>query len=135
VTAVPYVSSPPSPLARDNAQVDYFNPVDGDEVPVPHYGLQCPSYELWKEIVDRVEAAGIPFIIKPTLRFKGMPGEQVRTTRTKAESNAVLRVCATLSRARVATVRVAVDVLLQGPVRQQSRIQAHGPSRAPVREV
>ena len=56
--------------------VDYFNPVDGDEVPVPHYGLQCPTYDQWKEIVDRVKAAGIPFIIEPTLRFKGMPGEQ-----------------------------------------------------------
>ena len=27
-------------------------------------------------IVDRVKAAGVPFIIEPTLRFEGMPGEQ-----------------------------------------------------------
>ena len=55
---------------------DYVNPVDGDEVPVPHFGLQMPTYELWKDVVDRVKAAGIPFIIEPTLRFEGAPGEQ-----------------------------------------------------------
>ena len=35
-----------------------------------------PTYELWKDVVDRVKAAGIPFIIEPTLRFEGAPGEQ-----------------------------------------------------------
>jgi extradiol dioxygenase family protein len=54
---------------------DYYNPVDGDEVPVPHFGLQLKLDE-WKEVVKRVEDANIPWIIKPTLRFKGMPGEQ-----------------------------------------------------------
>jgi len=63
-------------VGEEYKPVDYFNPVDGDEVPVPHYGLQCPTYELWREIVERVKAAGIPFIIEPTLRFEGMPGEQ-----------------------------------------------------------
>ena len=54
---------------------DYFNPVDGDEVPVPHFGLQLTLPE-WQDIVKRVEAANIPWIIKPHLRFKGAPGEQ-----------------------------------------------------------
>ena len=38
-------------------------------------GLQLKLDE-WKEVVKRVEDANIPWIIKPTLRFKGMPGEQ-----------------------------------------------------------
>ena len=54
---------------------DYYNPVDGDEVPVPHFGLQL-TLPQWQELVQRVEAAGIPWVIKPTLRFQGMPGEQ-----------------------------------------------------------
>lgn len=55
---------------------DYYNPVDGDEVPVPHFGLQCPTYELWQNVIDRVKAAGVSFIVEPTLRFEGQPGEQ-----------------------------------------------------------
>ena len=54
---------------------DYFNPVDGDEVPAPHFGLQLTLPE-WQDIVKRVETANIPWIIKPHLRFKGAPGEQ-----------------------------------------------------------
>ena len=49
--------------------------MDGDEVPVPHFGLQL-TLSQWQELVARVEAAEIPWIIAPTLRFKGMPGEQ-----------------------------------------------------------
>ena len=63
-------------VGEDYKAQDYVNPVDGDEVPVPHFGLQMPTYELWKDVVDRVKAAGIPFIIEPTLRFEGAPGEQ-----------------------------------------------------------
>ena len=55
--------------------VDYYNPVDGDEVPVPHFGLQLTLPEL-QDMVKRVEAAKIPWVIKPHQRFKGMPGEQ-----------------------------------------------------------
>jgi extradiol dioxygenase family protein len=54
---------------------DYFNPVDGDEVPVPHSGLALTVDE-FHEMADRVRKAGVPFIIEPHLRFEGMPGEQ-----------------------------------------------------------
>mmetsp|Transcript_23724 Transcript_23724/g.71161 ORF Transcript_23724/g.71161 Transcript_23724/m.71161 type:complete len:188 (+) Transcript_23724:227-790(+) len=63
-------------VGEDYRCQDYVNPVDGDEVPVPHYGLQCPTKEQWDEIVARVEAAGIEWVIEPTLRFEGAPGEQ-----------------------------------------------------------
>jgi uncharacterized protein len=56
---------------------DYFNPVDGDEVPVPHFGLAL-TVEQFHALADRLRKAGIQFIIEPTLRFQGMPGEQVR---------------------------------------------------------
>ena len=62
-------------VGNDYRCVDYFNPVDGDEVPVPHTGLAL-TVEQFHELAARVEAAGIEFIIKPHLRFQGMPGEQ-----------------------------------------------------------
>ena len=54
---------------------DYYNPVDGDEVPVPHMGLAL-TVEQFHELAERLKAAGIEFIIEPHLRFEGMPGEQ-----------------------------------------------------------
>lgn len=51
------------------------NPVDGHEVPVPHFGVVLSMVE-WKALARRLEAAGAEFIIPPTIRFKGQPGEQ-----------------------------------------------------------
>lgn len=51
------------------------NPVDGHDVPVPHFGVVL-SLEQWQELADRLEAAGTEFVIAPTIRFKGQPGEQ-----------------------------------------------------------
>ena len=56
--------------------MDYYNPVDGDDVPVPHFGIVCPSLEEFNTLADKVRKAGINFIIEPHLRFKGAPGEQ-----------------------------------------------------------
>jgi uncharacterized protein len=50
--------------------MDYFNPVDGDEVPVPHSGLVL-SVDQFHHLAHRVREAGIPFIIEPHLRFQG----------------------------------------------------------------
>jgi extradiol dioxygenase family protein len=53
----------------------HYNPVDGDQVPVPHYGVVL-NMKNWKELADRLEMANVNFIIEPTIRFKGKPGEQ-----------------------------------------------------------
>lgn len=51
------------------------NPVDGDEVPVPHFGVLLePS--AWQELADRLVAEGVSFVIEPHVRFQGEPGEQ-----------------------------------------------------------
>ena len=55
--------------------IDYYNPVDGDDVPVPHAGLAL-SVDQFHALAERVRKAGVEFIIKPHLRFKGAPGEQ-----------------------------------------------------------
>lgn len=51
------------------------NPVDGEDVPVPHFGLVL-EMEDWKQLAARLQAAGTEFVIAPTIRFEGSPGEQ-----------------------------------------------------------
>ncbi|MEO1487818.1 MAG: VOC family protein [Pseudomonadota bacterium] len=51
------------------------NAVDGEDVPVPHFGLVL-SMEAWRDLAARLEAAGIDFVIAPTVRFAGQAGEQ-----------------------------------------------------------
>ncbi len=62
-------------LAPDAAPRRVTNPVDGEEVPVPHFGLVLPMAE-WKRLAERLENAGVNFVIPPTIRFEGEPGEQ-----------------------------------------------------------
>jgi uncharacterized protein len=51
------------------------NPVDGDDVPVPHFGIVL-AMEEWKSLAARLQDADIDFVIAPTIRFEGQPGEQ-----------------------------------------------------------
>jgi hypothetical protein len=51
------------------------NPVDGEDVPVPHFGLVLPMDE-WNALAERLRSAGADFVIPPTVRFAGQPGEQ-----------------------------------------------------------
>lgn len=51
------------------------NPVDGDPVPIPHFGLVLTLAE-WEELAGRLQAAGVDFEIEPHVRFRGQPGEQ-----------------------------------------------------------
>src|SRR5262245_58146969 len=51
------------------------NPVDGDDVPVRHFGVVLP-WEEWEGWVARLRAAGVKFLIEPHVRFRGRAGEQ-----------------------------------------------------------
>ena len=51
------------------------NPVDGDDVPIPHFGVLL-SVADWHSLADRLTEAGIEFVIEPHLRFDGVAGEQ-----------------------------------------------------------
>jgi extradiol dioxygenase family protein len=62
-------------LAPDAVQVRATNPVDGDEVPVPHFGLVLAMRD-WQALAERLVGAGVEFVIPPTVRFAGQPGEQ-----------------------------------------------------------
>jgi extradiol dioxygenase family protein len=51
------------------------NDVDGDDVPVPHFGLLLTP-EDWQALADRLTAADTEFVIEPHVRFVGEVGEQ-----------------------------------------------------------
>ena len=53
----------------------HTNPVDGHDVPVPHFGAVLPM-DQWEALAERLKAAGATFVIEPTVRFRGQPGEQ-----------------------------------------------------------
>ncbi|HEY0111535.1 MAG TPA: VOC family protein [Allosphingosinicella sp.] len=61
-----------SPDARPRG---HHNPVDGHDVPVPHFGavLDMPT---WEALAERLRAAGVEFVIEPTVRFRGQAGQQ-----------------------------------------------------------
>ncbi len=58
------------------AQEDvHHNPVDGHEVPVPHYGVVLP-WDTFQSFADQLKSKGVEFVIEPYIRFKGLVGEQ-----------------------------------------------------------
>jgi extradiol dioxygenase family protein len=51
------------------------NPVDGHDVPVPHFGVVL-AMDDWEALAARLTAAGVAFGIAPHVRFRGQVGEQ-----------------------------------------------------------
>jgi uncharacterized protein len=62
-------------LAPEQVRKRSTNLVDGEDVPVPHFGLVLPMAE-WKRLARRLQDASVEFVIEPTIRFEGQPGEQ-----------------------------------------------------------
>ena len=62
-------------LAPDECGNASTNEVDGDSVPVRHFGAILPMTE-WEALADKLRAAGTRFVIEPHVRFKGQVGEQ-----------------------------------------------------------
>lgn len=51
------------------------NPVDGHDVPVPHFGVVLP-WGAWEHLAERLKEKQVEFVIEPYIRFKGEVGEQ-----------------------------------------------------------
>ena len=64
------------------------NPVDGHDVPVPHFGLVL-GLEEWKALAARLADSGVHFEIPPHVRFEGQPGEQATMFFRDPSGNAV----------------------------------------------
>ena len=62
-------------LAPEECQNGATNKVDGQAVPVKHFGVVLTPDD-WKALASKLEAADVHFIIEPGIRFAGQPGEQ-----------------------------------------------------------
>ena len=62
----------PKTAAQESAQ---SNPVDGHDVPVPHFGVVL-EWAQWEALAERLRGLGVAFVIEPYVRFKGQVGEQ-----------------------------------------------------------
>lgn len=62
-------------LAPDEVGHKSTSGVDGEQVPVRHFGVIL-EVDQWHALADKLRAAGIRFIIEPYVRFKGEVGEQ-----------------------------------------------------------
>jgi extradiol dioxygenase family protein len=51
------------------------NLVDGDAVPVRHFGVIL-TMSAWRALTKRLSEANVSFLIAPEIRFEGKPGEQ-----------------------------------------------------------
>ncbi len=62
-------------LAPDEVRPAATSAVDGDAVPVRHFGAILPMAQ-WESLAARLTDAGTAFVIEPHVRFKGQTGEQ-----------------------------------------------------------
>ncbi len=62
-------------LAPDDVRRGATNTVDGEAVPVLHFGLILDPAD-WRAMAERLRAAGVGFLIEPQTRFAGEAGEQ-----------------------------------------------------------
>ena len=53
----------------------HINPVDGKEVPIPHFGVIL-DWKTFQKFSKQIRKKDINFIIEPYIRFEGKPGEQ-----------------------------------------------------------
>ncbi len=51
------------------------NPVDGEQVPIPHFGVVL-TMDAWEQLAETLHRKACDFLIAPQVRFRGQPGEQ-----------------------------------------------------------
>jgi extradiol dioxygenase family protein len=62
-------------VSSDAGAPPHHNPVDGHDVPVPHFGVVLEMAD-WNALAARLRAANVHFAIEPYVRFEGEVGEQ-----------------------------------------------------------
>lgn len=60
---------------QEKASEEIVNPVDGKQVPIPHFGVVL-DMETFEEFSEALQEKNVSFEIEPYIRFKGLPGEQ-----------------------------------------------------------
>ena len=77
-----------APAGTGGGDTGASNHVDGEDVPVPHFGAVLSMGE-WRILSKRLTAEGVDFIIAPTIRFEGQPGEQATMFFRDPSGNAI----------------------------------------------
>ncbi len=75
-------------LAPARERDRHSNPVEGHDVPVPHFGAVLAMDE-WEVLASRLRDAGTEFLIEPGIRFRGEPGEQATMFFLDPSGNAI----------------------------------------------
>lgn len=64
------------------------NPVDGHNVPVPHFGVVL-EWDVWQKFSTHLKEINMQFVIEPGIRFEGLVGEQATMFFLDPEGNAL----------------------------------------------
>lgn len=73
---------------ESKSEPEVRNPVDGHDVPVPHFGVVL-TWEAWEALAENLKRQNIEFVIEPYIRFKGNTGEQATMFFYDPENNAL----------------------------------------------
>lgn len=65
----------PEAATSNRQNIKSENPVDGKDVPIPHFGVVL-DMETFKTFSEKLISKNISFIIDPYIRFEGQVGEQ-----------------------------------------------------------
>ncbi len=75
-------------LCHETGPSEAKNLVDGEDVPVRHFGVIL-ALEEWRQLAQKLKQNGADFIISPQVRFTGQPGEQATLFITDPSGNAL----------------------------------------------
>ena len=75
-------------LSPDARAADHTNPVDGHDVPVPHFGVVL-AMDAFDALAARLKMHGVRFVIEPYVRFRGQVGEQATMFFLDPSGNAI----------------------------------------------
>ena len=60
---------------QSHTQSSTSNPVDGKDVPIPHFGVVL-DWDVFQEFSKDLKNKSVNFVIEPYIRFEGKTGEQ-----------------------------------------------------------
>lgn len=75
-------------LVDENETAADSNPVDGDNIPVRHFGVVL-GMDDWQALATRLATADVQFRLEPKIRFKGEVGEQATMFLNDPSGNAL----------------------------------------------
>jgi len=76
------------PSNQETNEQPITNPVDGHNVPVPHFGVVL-DWDEWTALSEKLKTKGIEFVLEPYIRFEGQVGEQATMFFLDPEGNSL----------------------------------------------